>query len=150
MLIELQQVLSRPIEQRLREWRHRTWQSIIFGLPVLFLQWFGPALGGTESARWVAIFQALLAGWVTYVVAVGLTTEGALLLMGRGRVTSDLVVSLLTIAAYVFSAISVTGVLFTGQTWYRPLLFHIVVIMLGIWSATRWWQMSRSNRRENL
>jgi len=143
---ELEQVLTRPIDQRLREWRHRTWQAIIFGLPVLFLQWFGAALGGMESARWVAIFEALLAGWITYVVAVGTLTEGLLLLLGRRRLTADFVVALVSIIAYSFSAISTLGVFFTGHAWYRPLLFHVVVIVLGAWSAARWWMTRNSNR----
>jgi cation transport ATPase len=145
---ELEQVLSRPTEQRLREWRHRTWQAIIFGLPVLFLQWFGTSLGGPESSRWVAIFQALLAGWVTYVVAVGLMTEGVMLLLARSKLTADLIVAALATVAYLFSAISVVGVFFTGHIWYRPLVFHVIVFALGAWSAVQWWRCApHSNRR---
>lgn len=147
---ELEQVLSRPIEQRLREWRHRTWQSIIFGLPVLFLQGFGTSLGGAESSRWVAIFQALLAGWVTYVVAVGLFIEGLMLVLARRKLTADLVIAALAIVAYLFSATSVLGIFFTGHLWYRSIVFHIVVIVLGTWSALRWWLASHSNRAANL
>jgi cation transport ATPase len=147
---ELEQVLSRPVEQRLREWRHRTWQAIIFGLPVLFLQWFGTSLGGAESSRWVAVFQTLLAGWVTYVVAVGLLTEGVMLLLARRKLTADVVIAALAIVAYLYSAISVVSVFFTGHIWYRPLVFHLVVIALGTWSAGRWWIASYSNQRADL
>ena len=59
---ELHSVIDRPQAQRLQEFRYRFGQSVVFGLPVLALQWFGRSLGGAESERWVALLQALLAG----------------------------------------------------------------------------------------
>src|SRR3954466_3838186 len=72
-------LLNRPREQRVREFKYRFAQSAVFGLPVLALQRFGPALGGAESPRWVGVLQLLLAGWVVYVGAAGMLFEGALL-----------------------------------------------------------------------
>ena len=42
-------LLSRPPEQRLREYKYRFSQSIVFGLPVVALQLYGRALGPADS-----------------------------------------------------------------------------------------------------
>src|SRR5437867_3364487 len=85
---DLQSVLSRPPQERQREHRYRFAQTLIFGLPVLALQWFGRRLGGEEQDRWIGLLQALLTGWIVYVGAAGLAFEGLLLL--RRRVTGAL------------------------------------------------------------
>src|SRR5687767_3056847 len=72
----LQSLLDRPVSERLRESKYRFAQSVVFGLPVLALQWFGYRLGGTEADRWIGLLQLLLAGWIMYVGAAGLLFEG--------------------------------------------------------------------------
>lgn len=134
-------LLARPHDQRLREYKYRFSQAVVFGLPVLALQAWGPALGGSESDRWVGILQALLAGWVVYVGAAGMLFEGLLLL--PRRVMADLIPALAAVIAYAFSLISVLHVLFTGQLWYRPLLFHVSVIVVAAWTGLQWWRWSR-------
>jgi cation transport ATPase len=141
-------LLNRPIEQRLLEYKYRCAQAVVFGLPVLGLQWFGKSLGGApgESMRWIAVLQALLAGWVTYVSAAGMLAEGVMLLVGSGkRVIADLPVALAAIALYLYSAISVLGVFMRGAPFYRPLLFHVVVLLLAIWCGWRWWRLRSPN-----
>ena len=46
-------------------------------------------------------------------------------------------------ATYLFSLISVLGVLFTGHLWYRPLLFHLSVIVVATWTGLQWYRWSR-------
>ena len=120
----------------------------MFGLPVLFLQVYGRALGGPEAERWVAVLQALLAGWVAYVGATGMLFEGVVALMTRtGRVSGDLAAAVVALALYAFSVVSVGHLPFTGRLGYRPLLFHVVVLVLAGWTGTQWWRWSRHLRR---
>ena len=130
-------LLARPDDQRLREYKYRFSQAVVFGLPVLALQIWGRALGGPEADRWAGILQALLAGWVVYVGAAGMVFEGLILL--PRRVIADLIPALL---AYVFSLASVLHVLFTGHLWYRPLLFHVCVIIVAVWTGWQWYRWS--------
>jgi cation transport ATPase len=140
-------VLSRPAEQRRREYKYRCAQAVIFGLPVLVLQWFGRSLGGSaqEVDRWVPLLQALLAGWVTFVGATGMIVEGAMSLThAQTRATTvrvDALVGLIAALLYLFSAVSVLGIFLRAHPFYHPLLFHWVVIILAVWSAARWISM---------
>ncbi len=137
-------LLQRPADQRLREYKYRFSHAIVFGLPVLALQLWGRALGGPESDRWAGILQALLAGWVVYVGAAGMLFEGLILL--PRRVIADLIPALVAVLAYLFSLISVLHVLFTGQLWYRPLLFHVSVLIVATWTGLQWYRWSRRPR----
>lgn len=120
------------------EFRYRTAQAIVFGLPVLALQWGGSRLGGapTESERWIAILQALLAGWVTYVGAAGMLAEGVLLLPSKFSI--DLPVAAIAVGLYLFSLISTLGIFFIGRPIYHPLLYHWCVVILAVWCRVRW------------
>jgi hypothetical protein len=131
---EISDLLNRPTEQRIREFRYRCAQSIIFGLPVLALQWLGPLLGGPEAPRWVAILQALLAGWIIYVAAAGMLLEG--LLIRSWKHFADTFVAVLSIGLYLLSLIGVVRV------------FHWVVLLLIIWTAFRWAWLIRHSRFE--
>ena len=137
----LSELLARPDDQRLREYKYRFSQAVVFGLPVVALQLWGHALGGPEADRWVGILQALLAGWVVYVGAAGMLFEG-LIVMSR-RALPDLIVAILAVVTYLFSVVSVFHVLFTGHLWYRTLLFHVSVIMLAAWTGWQWFRWSR-------
>jgi hypothetical protein len=131
-------LLARRAEDRAREFRYRCAQAVIFGLPVLALQWLVGSLGGSpqEARRWVAILQMLLAGWVVYVAGAGLLAEGILLL--PRRVLADLPVAALAVTLYVYSIISVAGVFVRGTPFYEPLFFHWVVLILAGWCGWRW------------
>ena len=135
-------LLARSDEQRLREYKYRFSQAVVFGLPVLALQIWGSKLGGPESDRWVGILQALLAGWVVYVGAAGMLFEGLILL--PRRVMVDLFAALVAVASYLLSLVSVLHVLFTGTLWYRPLLFHVSVITIALWTGLQWYRWSRA------
>ena len=134
-------LLSRPPEQRLREYKYRFSQSIVFGLPVVALQLYGRALGPADSERWVSLLQALLAGWVLY-VNLGMFFEGILLLPAR-RVTGDFLVSVLAVALYVYSVISAAHGIVTSRLLFRPLMFHACVILLAGWTGYQWWRRAR-------
>jgi cation transport ATPase len=138
--------VDRPLDQRIREFKYRFGQSVVFGIPVLVLQWLGPSLGGETheaSDRWVPLFQALLAGWVTYVAAFGMLADDVIQALEHRRFPLDLFVSSIAIGLYLFSMISVLAVLVVGHVWYRPILFHVVILILIAWCAGRWWQHSR-------
>ena len=132
-------MLNRPAEQRLREYKYRFSQSIVFGLPVLALQYYGPRLGPTDSQRWVSLLQALLCGWVLY-VNLGMFFEGVILL--AQRITGDFLIASLAIALYLASLISAVHGIVTTRLWY-PLLFHVCVIVLALWTAWRWRALAR-------
>ena len=135
----LSELLNRPAEQRIREYKYRFSQSIVFGLPVLALQWCGPRLGPTDSQRWVSLLQALLCGWVLY-VNLGMFFEGVMLL--AQRITGDFLIASLAIALYLASLISALHGIVTARLWY-PLLFHLCVLLLALWTAWRWHFLSR-------
>ena len=136
-------LLARPDEQRLREYKYRFSQSVVFGLPVVALQYFGHRLGPVDSDRWVSLLQALLAGWVVY-VNLGMLAEGILLL--RQRVTADLCVAAAALILYVVSLVSALRGIVTAHVWY-PLAFHACVLVLAAWTGTRWWQLGRRSTR---
>ncbi len=134
-------LLSRAPEQRLREYKYRFGQSVVFGLPVIALQLYGRALGPADSERWVSLLQALLAGWVLY-VNLGMLFEGFLLLPAR-RVTGDFIVSIVAVALYAYSLVSAAHGVVTSRLLFRPLMFHVVVIGLAAWTGVAWLRMAR-------
>jgi hypothetical protein len=135
------ELLARPDDQRLREYKYRFSQAVVFGLPVIALERWGRTLGGAEADRWAGILQAMLAGWVVYVGAAGMLFEGLILL--PRRVMPDVFAAGLAVAAYLFSLVSVLHVLLTGQLWYRPLLFHVSVLTIAVWTGMQWFRWSR-------
>jgi cation transport ATPase len=141
----LVELLQRPLDQRLREYKYRFSQSIVFGAPVLALQWLGPRLGPTDSQRWVSLLQALLAGWVLY-VNLGMFFEGVLLL--KQRITGDFLIAAGAIGLYLVSLISALHGIVTARLWY-PLLFHVCVIVLAVWTGLRWSVLARRRPAES-
>ncbi|HEV2295649.1 MAG TPA: hypothetical protein VGR35_17510 [Tepidisphaeraceae bacterium] len=137
----MSKLLARPHEQRLREYKYRFSQAAVFGLPVLALQAWGHALGGPESDRWIGFLQALLAGWVVYIGAAGMLFEGLILL--PRRVMADLIPALVAVLTYLFSLVSVLHVPFTSHLGYRPLLFHVSVLVIALWTGMQWFRWSR-------
>ena len=127
-------LLHRPPDQRRREYQYRFAQSVVFGLPVLALQHFGHRLGGAEADRWVAILQALLAGWVMYVGGAGMLFE-SLVWLFRRRFTADLLPSAAAAALYLLTFYRLA----TG----RPPGFHWSVLLIAAWTGLCWWRLSR-------
>ena len=143
-MIPATELLARPHEQRLREYKYRFSQSVVFGLPVIALQYFGHRLGPIDSDRWVSLLQALLAGWVVY-VNLGMLAEGILLF--RQRLTPDLFVAAAALLLYVVSLVSALRGIVTSHVWY-PLMFHVCVVILALWTGARWWQLARRSPRD--
>jgi cation transport ATPase len=131
---DLLHLLRRPPDQRRREFQYRFAQSAVFGLPVLALQYYGHALGGPEAGRWVAILQGLLTGWILYVGAAGMLFEGIVWLLRR-RLTADLLPSAAAVAIYLFTLLRLLN--------HRPPLFHLCVILIGLWTGLRWLAYAR-------
>jgi cation transport ATPase len=129
---QVQSVLERPATERIREYRYRFAQAVVFGLPVAGLELYGGSLGGTEAWRWVRFFQALLAGWVIYVGAAGMLFEGLLLL--RRRVTADLCVATAAVAMYCAG-------------WFVAGWFCGAVLLVCVWTGLRWWGGARKLER---
>lgn len=134
--------MARPPEQRLREYKYRFSQSVVFGLPVIALQVYGRALGPAEADRWVSLFQSLLAGWVLY-VNLGMFFEGAVLLAGPRKLSGDFLVAAVAILLYAASLVSAVYGIATGRLLYRPLMFVACVLVLMAWSGLRWFALSR-------
>ena len=128
------QLLQRPPDQRRREYQYRFAQSVVFGLPVLALQRYGPSLGGPESGRWVAVLQALLAGWVIYVGAAGMLFEGLVWLVRR-RFSADLAPAATAVGLYLLTLVRLA----TGRSPW----FHWVVLIVAVWTGLCWWRLAR-------
>jgi hypothetical protein len=141
---DISNLLSRPVDQRRREHKSRFAQSVVFGLPVLTLQIWGPALGPIDADRWVPVLQALLAGWVVY-LNLGMLAEGLILL--PHRVTPDLMVCATSLILYGYSLISVLHIFLTGRLWYRPTLFSLTVLIPACWTGLQWLRLSRRTAR---
>ena len=139
----VEQVLARPPGERVREFKYRFAQSLVFGLPVLALHWLGPTLGGAEAPRWTGLFQTLLAGWVMYVAAAGMIFEGALLLVRRKVVTPDAVVAAIAVTLYGVGVVAWAMPLVPGAEARLPMPFHYSVILLIAWCGWRWASLSR-------
>lgn len=149
---DLASLLDRAPEQRKREYQYRFAQSLVFGLPVFALEGFGRSLGGLEADRWVAVLEALLAGWVLYVGAAGMLFEGVLRLRRR-QITADLlpatVAALLyvaTVARVAFHVIGARGgrIMVHPDRTFPDLWFHWAVAVLILWTGLRWWRSSHN------
>jgi len=140
---QIENLLSRPPADRLRESKYRFGQSIVFGLPVIALQLFADKLGPTDADRWSSLLQSLLAGWVLY-VNLGPLAESALL----RRPTADGVVCGLGLSIYLFSLISAAHGILTGRLWWRT-FFDVMVALLGVWSAWRWMRLNVNAAHED-
>ena len=128
----LSELLNRPLEQRIREYKYRFGQSVVFGIPVVALHLWGRALGPADYQRWGSLLAALLCGWVVY-VNVGMLVEGIL----TRRVSGDVLVGAVALALYLCSLVSATHGIVTAHLLY-PLMFHWCVIILAAWSLWRW------------
>src|SRR3954468_15487791 len=124
----IESILNRPISERIREHKYRFAQCLVFGLPALALQFFGPKLGGAESGRWIGLLQALLTGWCLYLAALPMLSE-SMMLLTLGKVKLELFISMATIILYV---IGLVGWIFTlrGRGALLPSAFGWAVILL--------------------
>jgi hypothetical protein len=122
--------------ERVRQWKYRLAQSLVFGLPVLALHFLGPRLGGPEAARWVGLFEALLSGWVLYVGAAGMIGDAVL---GR-RWTIHLVVALVSLAAYVIGIVHFVASLVDTKTPGLTRGFVVSTVLIGTWSVAALWR----------
>jgi hypothetical protein len=133
--------LDRPPSQRLREYKYRFAQSLVFGLPVVALGAFGPAIGGPEAGRWIGLLQALLAGWVMYVGATGMLVEALM----RRRVMLDGLVAALAIGLYLLAVgMVVWRTIASGGAalaWSRA-LFSCAAVLACAWAGIRWLTLS--------
>lgn len=151
----LHNILNRSNDQRRREHQYRFGQTVVFGLPVLGLEWFGRKLGGGEAGRWVGFLQALLAGWVVYVAGVGMLVEGAMrlslpkeLTAKRGhRVWPDSLIACLAAALYLWSLGRLAfSVVLSRQQATPSLYFHWAVLLLGMWTGMQWFSLAKRMR----
>lgn len=137
----IQSILDRPASERLREHKYRFAQCVIFGIPVVALYYFGPKLGGADSARWTGLLQSLLAGWTLYIGAVPLLTE-SLLLLAQHKLKFDFLISLCAFILYILGLI---GWIFSlrGNRAPVPVAFSLLIILLVLWSGVQWLRLSR-------
>jgi cation transport ATPase len=138
---------NRAQSEQARAHKYRFAQSLIFGLPVLALELFGEKLGGAESARWVMLFQALLAAWVMFVGAVPMIMEN--ILAKAERRNQDIKLSssasgLWAVAIYFVGIFSWVLVLRGGRR--IPYTFAISVAIVIISSGVQWLRLSRQPR----
>jgi cation transport ATPase len=142
---EIENLLNRSPDQRVREYKYRFAQAMVFGLPVIGLQYFGLGLGGSEAAVWVGLLQAILAGWVIYVAAAGMLFEGLLLI--RRRISPDLINALISVIFYVASLAGWVRLLLGHQFNRQTFWFNWTVLILILWCGIQWWRSSRRDAR---
>src|SRR5687768_1236958 len=123
---------SLPLHERIRQYKYRFAQSLVFGLPVIALEIWCRALGGRDADRWVLFLQALLAGWVMYVGAGGMLVGG---LLALPKFTPDLPVAAAAIACYAAALAS-----FAAPALRPWALFTCAVVLVTAWSALQWWR----------
>jgi hypothetical protein len=140
----LHELLTRPRDQRLREYKYRFGQSVVFGIPVIALNFWGGALGPVDWQRWSSLLQSLLCGWVVY-VNLGMLIEG--MIDRRLRFRGDFIIALLAVVFYAVSLISALRGIITSSLWY-PTLFHVVVLVLAMWSG--WKSFTFPGRRASV
>ena len=97
------------------------------GLPFWHYNGSARDLAAQKRLELIAIFQAILSGWILYVAAAGMLF-GAWL---------DLIVACSRWSRSYF------GLIFIAS---RPPTFHFVVILLLTYTGVRWWQLSRQSR----
>lgn len=136
---EINSILNRPASERLREYKYRFAQSMVFGLPVIALQYLGPILGGPEAGRWVGMLQTLLAGWVMYVGAMGMLVEGILL----KKFTADALVATTAIGLYLFALSGFIPMVLTGQISGAHDVFDWAVIVIVSWTGIQWFRHAK-------
>ena len=118
---------------------------MIFGLPVLALQVLGPKLGGPESARWIGLFQLLLAGWVMYIGAVGLFAEAMLeepIRRHCSKTAFGAAVGFFSIGFYVIGVMCWVMVMF-AKLKVLPAAFAVAVSLPTVWSGIQWLRLAR-------
>jgi len=138
----IEAVLDRPDAERLREYRHRCAQSLIFGLPVLGLELFGQRLGGPNAHLPVGGFQAILAGWIILICVTPMLIHGFFMLVRR-RLTGELVIGICALSLYALAGARwvesihgyIGGFLSAGFSW--------AVIIVAVWSGFQWWRFSK-------
>jgi len=133
---EIRDILNRPPDQRLREYKYRFAQAVVFGLPVVGLQYFGLGLGGAEAAVWVGLLQAALAGWVLYVGAAGMILEGFLRI--RSGVSAYLVAAMAYTGFYLASFLGLVVLIVRRLPERQTFWFHWAVLILIIWCGIQW------------
>jgi len=129
--------------QAAREWRMRSAQAVMFGLPALVLHYMAPVLAGARrDARgmfypWV--FELLLVGWATLAGAWPILWQGALSLRWL-RGTADLLTSVVMLAAFVPSVVDTLMLPITGHAWFgeRGPMFHAAALTVLVASLARW------------
>jgi len=142
---DIQTILNRPAAERLREHNYRFAQCLIFGIPVLALQYLGPKLGGSDAPRWTGLLQTLLAGWTVYIGAVPLLAEG-FVLMAHRQFKIDAVIAGCAALLYI---VGVAGWIMTlrGRAAFFAGAFGLSVVVVILWSGVqRLWLSSRVDR----
>jgi hypothetical protein len=66
--------------------------------------------------------------------------EGLLIL--RQRISGDLIVVAIAVMLYLVSLVSAVHGIVTARLWY-PLLFHVCVIVLALWTGWKWSALAR-------
>ena len=113
---------------------------MVFGIPVLALQFLGPRLSGSDSARWTGLLQSLLGGWIVYIGAVPLIAEGFLLIAQR-QFKIDMLIALGALVLYI---LGVAGWIMTlrGRAAPFPSAFSCSVVILVLWSGVQWLRLA--------
>jgi cation transport ATPase len=126
----------------LREHKYRFAQCVVFGIPVIALYFWGPKLGGSDSARWTGLLQSLLSGWIVYLGAVPLIAEGFLLIAHR-QFKFELLVALGALLLYIIGVVGWAMTL-RGRAAPFPSAFSCSVVILVLWSGVQWLRLRRA------
>jgi cation transport ATPase len=127
--------------ERLRQWKYRLTQSLVFGIPVFALHFAGPRLGGPEAARWIGLLESLLSGWVLYVGGLGMIGDALL----RRRWTIHAAVAIAAIVAYGMGIARLIALLVDAKTPGLSRGFVASTALIVAWSAIAYAATNRSH-----
>jgi cation transport ATPase len=141
-LTTIRDVVNRPAPERLREYKYRFAQSMVFGLPVLAISYFGLSLGGPEAGRWVGLLQILLAGWVMYVGAVAMVVDALL----RSKLTMDSLAATCALTLYALGVWAVLHLLIKTVSLPTQQCFAWAVLLTCFWNGVQWFRYRIAQR----
>ncbi|KAF8347904.1 Cu-transporting P-type ATPase [Amanita rubescens] len=136
--VDATQIQSLTRAKEVLEWRRRFLWSLVFAVPVFFINMVGPKLPICKSLLSFRLFNGIYLGdllaWIITTPAQFWIGEkfyrAAYKSLKHGSATMDVLVMLGTTAAYFYSATSLFFAMFNTEPGFRPFLFFETSTML--------------------
>lgn len=128
------------------EYKSRFATALVFGLPALLLHYMAPILASgsgniTRSMAYPWLFELILVGWACLAAGWPILWQGMLSLITL-RMTSDLLTSVLVLAAFVPSALGLASMSWRALPWFNMAetgpMFHAAMMVMMLAVLQRW------------